>query len=458
NTIRLPYSNDVLLPGQLANGISGPLNPDLEGIAALDLLDKLVEGARERGLKIILDRHRPTAAAQSSLWYTKEVSEEVWIEDWRMLAERYRGNDTVIGVDLHNEPRESAAWGGGDPLTDWRLAAERAGTAIQEVNPYLLILVQGVERYHDDWYWWGGDLQGVRTDPVRLAVPNRVVYSPHDYGPGVYEQGWFQDPRFPANLPEVWDRRWGYIQREGIAPVVVGEFGGRLAGNPRERQWQQALINYLKAYQIGALNWALNPNSGDTGGILDGDWLSVVQDKQDIYAQLLAPPLDLGLSGAFGRAPTRLSLQFRQTETAQRAGNVGFVLRIANDGPDPLDLSRLEARYWFNADGASGSPQEVVIDWAEMGAEQVQAAIVPVLRDAQSAYLRLRFGAKAGAVPPYRTSGAVQVRLHRSDWTPYDQSNDYSFRSADAPPSGQMQPWDRVTLYRDGRLVWGIEP
>jgi len=63
-----------------------------------------------------------------------------------MLAERYSGVDTVIGVDLHNEPHGPATWGSEDPDTDWRLAAERAGNAILEAQPNLLIIVQGVEQ------------------------------------------------------------------------------------------------------------------------------------------------------------------------------------------------------------------------------------------------------------------------------------------------------------------------
>src|SRR5690606_15432541 len=160
--------------------------------------------------------------------------------------------------------------------------------------PYLLIFVEGVERYNGDWFWWGGDLQGVRTAPVRLNVPNRVVYSPHDYGPGIYEQGWFQDPRFPANLPAVWDQHWGYIHQEGIAPGVLGEFGGRSVGNDRDGQWQQTLLDYLRKNGIGAMTWALNPNSGDTGGLLAEDWQTVDREKHEAYQRLLAPPIDAG--------------------------------------------------------------------------------------------------------------------------------------------------------------------
>ncbi len=137
NTIRIPYSNQLFDPDSVPNGINYDLNPDLESLNGLEIMDRIVAGAGERGVKIILDRHRPDSHAQSELWYTPQYSEERWISDWVMLAERYAGDDTVIGVDLHNEPRGQATWGSDDAATDWRLAAERAGNAILEVNPNL---------------------------------------------------------------------------------------------------------------------------------------------------------------------------------------------------------------------------------------------------------------------------------------------------------------------------------
>ena len=168
NTVRLPFSNDALVSGRMPQNINYDINPDLAGKTSLELMDLIIKGAGERGLKVILDRHRPTADGQSELWYTDAVPEERWIADWVMLAQRYRGQPGLLGVDLHNEPRGPATWDSGDPATDWRLAAQRAGDAILAVNPYLLMFVQGVERSGDDWYWWGGNFLrlNARSAPV----------------------------------------------------------------------------------------------------------------------------------------------------------------------------------------------------------------------------------------------------------------------------------------------------
>ena len=148
--------------------------------------------------------------------------ESRWINDWVMLAQHYRGNPTVIGADLHNEPHDPATWGDGNPATDWRLAAERAGNAILAVNPDWLIIVEGIEHYQGASYWWGGNLEGAKQYPVQLSVPHQLVYSAHDYGPEVYDQNWFQAPTFPKNMPSFWQKHWGYLQTEKIAPVYLG--------------------------------------------------------------------------------------------------------------------------------------------------------------------------------------------------------------------------------------------
>jgi endoglucanase len=293
NTIRLPFSNQLLDPASRPNGIDFQKNPSLSGLSGLQIMDVVISEAGQRSLKVILDRHRPTADGQSELWYTDHVSEAKWIQDWVMLANRYYGNPAVIGADLHNEPRGPSTWGDDNPRTDWRLAAARAGNAILAVNPDLLIVVEGVEHIGDsDWYWWGGNLSRAASAPVELTDPGQLVYSAHDYGPGVYNQKWFQVVDFPYNLPEIWRYHWAYIAQDGIAPVLVGEFGGRSVGQDREGVWQRSLVSFLKDSGISYTYWALNPNSGDTGGVLRDDWANADRDKLGILAAYQWPLLD----------------------------------------------------------------------------------------------------------------------------------------------------------------------
>ena len=280
NVLRLPYSNRFLDdPTCVPTGIDYVKNPDLKGLEGLALLDRIVGGAGRRGLKVILDRHSPAPGTHGDFWYTEQVPESQWIDDWVMLGRHYRGNRAVIGADLDNELHGATTWGDGNPPTDWRLAAERAGNAILSVNPAWLIFVQGIETYHGDAYWWGGNLEGAGEFPVRLSHPDKLVYSPHDYGPSVSEQPWFTAPDFPNNLAGIWQEHWAYLEQQNTAALVLGEFGGPSVGQDVEGTWQRTLIAYLNANGIGYWYWAWNPNSGNTGGILQDDWKTLNQSK-----------------------------------------------------------------------------------------------------------------------------------------------------------------------------------
>jgi hypothetical protein len=51
-------------------------------------------------------------------------------------------------------------------------------------------------------------------------------------------------------------------------PVLIGEFGGTYSG--ADAAWQDEFVSYVLRRGIGSFFWALNPNSGDTGGLLTG--------------------------------------------------------------------------------------------------------------------------------------------------------------------------------------------
>lgn len=295
NVIRLPYSNAMLTPGTMPTGIDYMKNPDLANLTALEVMDRIIGGAKARGIRIILDNHRSTPGGgpeSSGLWYSDAYPERRWIEDWKALADRYKGNDAVIGMDLRNEPF-NACWGCGDPSKDWRLAAEKAGNAILSINPELLILVEGVAIYNNQSTWWGGNLMGAKEYPVRLQVPNRLVYSPHEYPASIFPQSWFNDPNYPNNLVSVWDMHWGYLAAD--TPILIGEFGTRLE-TERDRQWFQAFQSYIKSKRLHWTFWSLNPNSGDTGGLLLDDWTSVHPEKQAILKTIQYPFIGSGSS------------------------------------------------------------------------------------------------------------------------------------------------------------------
>ena len=291
NLIRLPYSVQALRSEDIS-GIDFSIgsNQELEGKTPIEIMDAIVEEAQRQGLFILLDSHRLNDERIPELWYGDGYTEADWINTWLQLAQRYKNQANVIGADLKNEPHGKASWGTDDLATDWRLAAERAGNAIISVNPDWLIVVEGVENNVPGQklthHWQGGNLEGVLRYPVRLSVRNKLVYSPHEYGPGVYEQAYFSDENFPENLIHRWQIGFHYISSQNRAPIFVGEFGGHLIDS-REVVWINKFINYIDEKNLSFAFWSWNPNSADTGGILLDDWKNIDLRKQTLLSQVL---------------------------------------------------------------------------------------------------------------------------------------------------------------------------
>lgn len=74
-------------------------------------------------------------------------------------------------------------------------------------------------------------------------------------------------------MPSIWSKQWGFIKSGGGPAVVPGEWGGRFAPGGAERAWALAFAAYQKQRGVtDTFFWCLNPNSGDTGGLLADDW------------------------------------------------------------------------------------------------------------------------------------------------------------------------------------------
>lgn len=302
NTVRVPWCNAMLRDGAKAASVNtygadpydgtDPMNGPLEGKTPLQMMDLLVEAAGELNLKLILDNHsrKPDGYMEEKVWYSEFTSEEQWIADWVFMAEHYRGNRTVVGFDLDNEPHGNATWAAGAKDTDWNAAAERCGNAILAVNSDVLIIVEGVEKVGTDGYWWGGNLSGARDKPIVLSKPDKLVYSAHEYGPEVFEQTWFTASNFPSNLSTVWNDHFGFLMKENLGHVLIGEFGIKdpTAAGGKANTWFETFLDYMGPSYSWTF-WCWNPNSGDTEGILNYDWLTPKDWKLEALKPYLAP-------------------------------------------------------------------------------------------------------------------------------------------------------------------------
>jgi endoglucanase len=315
NAIRLTFSNATIESNPVITR-HVDANPQLKGLHALEILDRIVAAAGQHGLRIILDDSRSSMGGTpepDGLWYTKQYPERSWIADWKMLVSRYNGNPTVVAVDLRNEPHtrppgpwslktylhQGATWGPykgkDDKATDWILAAERAGNAVLAINPHLLIIVEGIQQYPDpklpggiDASWWGSILQPARRYPVELAVPHQLVYSPHEYGPFKYQMPQFGPRMSYVGVTAVWEKHWAFLLDGGSkteTPIFLGEFGtcgssARCVSDTApgsQGLWFSFLLRFLQAHpEVGWAFWALNGTNPDgvvmPNYVLKPDW------------------------------------------------------------------------------------------------------------------------------------------------------------------------------------------
>lgn len=313
NILRVPLSVELVNEWRQGNypkadSINEYINPDLKNKNSLEIFDISIATCKKKGIKVMLDMHRIINGSQSNIWTNEKYSVEDYEECWKWLAEHYKNDDTVIAVDLFNEPHgkayrqeEFAKWDNSTDINNWKYEAEKVGKQILDINPNLLIIIEGIETYPkegqdystkdiNNFYgtWWGGNLRGVKDYPVNIKkYENKIIYSPHDYGPGVSSQPWFEKDFTKDSLyKDVWKPNWFYIQEENIAPLLIGEWGGVLDGSNNEK-WLKYLADFIKENKINHTFWCVNPNSGDTGGILGYDFKTIDTAKMALVTPTL---------------------------------------------------------------------------------------------------------------------------------------------------------------------------
>jgi len=294
NALRVPFYLELMLNDAQPNSINFyQMNQDLQGLSSLQVLDKIVTAAAEMGILIMFDLHSFLAGTfmEDGLWYDSAHPESMVLSTWDKLISRYANQWNVFAVDLKNEPWKTT-WNTGNQATDWDKAAARIGNHIlSNGGSRFLIFVEGdcTSPSCSDACFWGENMQGLHSAPVALSQKNKLVYSPHSYGPAVAYQSYFNVPSFPKNMPAIWDTHYGFVPSLTGNAMVIGEWGGAVSG--QNGLWMNAFVDYLLAK--GATDtffWCLNPDSGDTGGLLDNDWKTPDTAKLNLLKRLVPSP------------------------------------------------------------------------------------------------------------------------------------------------------------------------
>nr|6D5B_A Chain A, glycoside hydrolase WP_045175321 [Caldicellulosiruptor danielii]6D5B_B Chain B, glycoside hydrolase WP_045175321 [Caldicellulosiruptor danielii]6D5B_C Chain C, glycoside hydrolase WP_045175321 [Caldicellulosiruptor danielii]6D5B_D Chain D, glycoside hydrolase WP_045175321 [Caldicellulosiruptor danielii]6D5B_E Chain E, glycoside hydrolase WP_045175321 [Caldicellulosiruptor danielii]6D5B_F Chain F, glycoside hydrolase WP_045175321 [Caldicellulosiruptor danielii]6D5B_G Chain G, glyco len=150
----------------------------------------------------------------------------------------------------------------------------------------------------------------------------------------------------------------------------------------------------------------------------------------------------------------QIKVLYANKETNSTTNTIRPWLKVVNTGSSSIDLSRVTIRYWYTVDGDRA--QSAISDWAQIGASNVTFKFVKLSSSVSGAdyYLEIGFKSGAGQLQPGKDTGEIQIRFNKSDWSNYNQGNDWSWLQSMTSYGENV----KVTAYIDGVLVWGQEP
>ncbi|BDA41280.1 probable major extracellular endoglucanase at C-terminar half [Coccomyxa sp. Obi] len=287
-------------PGD-ALGASGVCNADLPNTSAYARFLYVVRFFAANGFYVLIDNHLSfdnTAVSNTAQWLT-------WYKQLMTDIVQLPSTRNRVMIDIMNEPDVlGLRWKGTTPdMTSLYFAAM---DALYPISPTTLFFVEGGGQLPYAMCW--GD--GFVTDPAIIAeyglsdpsdffttlltkpYLNNVVISPHYYPPSI------STAKTGVSGNALWERMqnsFGYLTsgqgyQGHVFPVVIGETGSMYISQA-DVLFLSDMAKYMKndpavaAYPHATLEhliwWAWNPNSGDTGGLVQDDWLTVIWNKVD---------------------------------------------------------------------------------------------------------------------------------------------------------------------------------
>ncbi|WP_341719268.1 cellulose binding domain-containing protein [Micromonospora sp. FIMYZ51] len=168
---------------------------------------------------------------------------------------------------------------------------------------------------------------------------------------------------------------------------------------------------------------------------------------------------------AYGKA----RVSYRNLNWSPTDNQIQHVLQIINTGTTPLDLAYVRVRYHVTFEGGNTS-LVTHCDWAAIGCAKVRhhlqffppplppappqtptptPTVFPPPGTPIPGWIELTFA--SGTLDPGASTGPIQLRHHRSNWTAIDERDDRSWQQA----TGGWVENSRITLDVDGVREYG---
>jgi endoglucanase len=233
-------------------------------------LAQAVSWCEKQGLYAILDLHalpgwqnpdwHSDNSSRHALFWQSQQCQDRFVALWEELARRYRGNRTIAGYNVMNEPVTGVPRGRfvnryRSNYAPLNAIYRRVTSAIRKLDPDHILFLEG-------------DLYSQRFAELDAPFAENLVYSSHNYnaagfGPGPYP-GRF--PSWTAPGDEHWDadkQQQVFDQQEGTrftrqhnVPLWVGEFGSVYNGIPEQVPDRlRALDEQLAVFERNGAHW-----------------------------------------------------------------------------------------------------------------------------------------------------------------------------------------------------------
>ncbi|WSV65979.1 glycoside hydrolase family 6 protein [Streptomyces sp. NBC_01013] len=161
--------------------------------------------------------------------------------------------------------------------------------------------------------------------------------------------------------------------------------------------------------------------------------------------------LSVTTSAGGGTGTGALKVQYKNTDSSATDNQIRMGLQLVNTGSTAVDLSTVKVRYWFTPE-AGASTFGTSCDWAVIGCGTLTHSVKSAGSAAgASHYLEVGFG--SGTLAAGASTGEMQLRLNKSDWSNFNEADDYS-RST----STSYADASKIGVYVTGALSWGTAP
>lgn len=249
-----PTMNFMVLPCAVPTLMPNAANADYNAIDDdnLQIIRDYVSWCKQKNIRILISNYW----APNDMWTNPERGQAVK-EYWQFFASEFKGETTIAGFDLINEP-----WGISGASETLVSMYEEIIDAIREIDQTRTCYVQSYVKHHVGLGW-------VRTNPVKR---DNIVYVHH-----LYSNKWTTGEWYTSDYTHPWSKyyltheytkanevlidgespglglyqRFGFVKKELGLPVAITEIA--FLDTPEGLQYGKDVLDILNEWGI---NWA----------------------------------------------------------------------------------------------------------------------------------------------------------------------------------------------------------